>query len=75
MTETNLLIVIALAAAYTAVLAVWEWGREYAARKAQERDARAQDMRLRRERQKRELIAHNREQLSLEYLNREENVA
>ena len=63
-----LILGIAVLLAIAATMAISEYLSDRAARKAAEKEIRQQDMIARNERLKKELIAHNREQLALEYL-------
>lgn len=74
-TKTMLLIFIGVSLAITAAMIAWEWWRDHQERESARKAALARDMRSMDERRKRELIRHNREQLALEYLNREEEAA
>ena len=69
MIKTILIAVIVGGIAATIVMVVAEMMTDRANKKAAEKEIRQHDMVARAERLKRELIAHNREQLALDYLN------
>ena len=68
--KTALIIAIIALSALSAGMIICEYLTDREARKAAEKEIRQRDMAARDERLKKELIAHNREQLALEYLNK-----
>lgn len=68
--EAWFILAIAVTSTISAMMVLHEYLTDRAARKAAEKEIRERDMISRKERLKRELIEHNREQLALEYLNK-----
>ena len=67
--EAWFILAIAVTSTISAMMVLHEYLTDRAARTAAEKEIRERDMISRKERLKRELIEHNREQLALEYLN------
>ena len=69
MLKTAMIFIFVFSSLATVIMVAQEVYADHKAKEAAERAARKRDMISRKERLKKELIAHNREQLALEYLN------